>query len=87
MRCKTCLYARRFEEENLNSVRKNSTTCCKDNFHLVLSIIVSNRWIVPSDDIKLAFLQGKGMSRDVYLKPAKEAGRTREFPNYGNLKR
>ena len=70
---KACLVARGFEEENLNNICKNSPTCCKDNFsRLVLSVIVSNSWIIHSLDIKSPFLQGKKIDRDVYLKPPKE---------------
>ena len=70
---KTRLVARGFEERNLNNIRKSSLTCCEDNFRLVLSIIVSNSWIIHSLEIKSAFLQGKKIDRDVYLKPTKEA--------------
>ena len=70
---KACLVVRGFQEEKLNISRKDSPTCCKDNFHLVLSIIVSNSWITHSLNIKSAFLQGKKIYCDVYLKPPKEA--------------
>ena len=70
---KARLVARGFKEENLNNTRKDSPTCCKDNFHLVLSIIVSNSWIIHSLDIKSTFLQGQKIDRDVYLKLPKEA--------------
>ena len=70
---KACLVARGFEEENLNNIRKYSPTCCKNNFsRLVLSIIVSNSWIIHFLNIKSPFLQGKKIDRDVYLKPPKE---------------
>ena len=52
---KTHLVARGFEEENLNNICKDSPTCCEDNFCLVVSIIVSNLWIIHSLHIKLAF--------------------------------
>ena len=74
MKYKACLVARRFEVDNLNSIRKDSPTYCKDNFRLTLSIIISNKWTVRSVDVKSAFLQGKGIDRDVYLKPPKELG-------------
>ena len=62
---KSSLVAKRFEEGNSNNIRKYSPTCCKDNFRLVLSIIVSNSWIIHSLEIKSAFLQGKKIYRDV----------------------
>ena len=52
---KTHLVARGFEEENLNNICKDSPKCCEDNFCLVVSIIVSNLWIIHSLHIKLAF--------------------------------
>ena len=74
MKYKAHLLAIGFEEDNLNSICKDSLTCCKDNFCLTLSIIICNKWIIHSVDVKLAFLQGKGFDRDVYLKPPKEVG-------------
>ena len=66
---KTRLVARGFEDENLNNMRKDSPIFCKDNFRLVLCIIVSNSWIIHTFNIKSAFLQGKKIDCDVYLKP------------------
>ena len=70
---KARLVARGFEEDNLEEIRKDSPTCCKDNFRLVLCIISSKSWTIHSVDVKSAFLQGKGINRDIYLKPPKEA--------------
>ena len=67
---KSRLVARGFEEENLNNICKDSPICFKDNFCLVLIIIVSNSWIIYSLNIKLAFLQGKKIDCDVPLKEA-----------------
>ena len=77
IRYKACLVVRGFEEENLKDIRKDSPTCCKDNFHLVTSIIASNQWKIHSVDVKSAFLQGKGINRDVYVRPPKEAETTK----------
>ena len=74
---KARLVARGFEEENLNDIRKDSPTCCKDNLRLITCIISSNQWKIHSVDVKAAFLQGKGISRDIYLKPPKEAETTK----------
>ena len=71
---KARLVARGFEESNLNEIRKDSPTCCKENFRLLLAIVVTNKWKVHSLDIKAAFLQGNKINRDVYLKPPTEAG-------------
>ena len=56
----------------MKDIRKDSPTCCKDNFRLVTSIIASNQWKIHSVDVKSAFLQGKGINRDVYVRPPKE---------------
>ena len=61
MKYKAHLVARGFEEDNLSSFCKDSPTRCKDNFRLTLSIIISNKWIIHSVDVKLAFIQGKGI--------------------------
>ena len=65
--------ARGFEEEHLNELRKDSPTCCKVSFWLVVSIIATNMWTNHSVDVKSAFLQGKEINRDVYVKPPQEA--------------
>ena len=72
-----CSVARGIEEENLNNFRQDSITCCKDNFRLVLSIIVWNSWIIHSLDIKSAYFQSKKIDHDVYLKPPKETETSR----------
>ena len=41
---KSPLVIRGFEEENLKDIRKDSPTCCKDNFRLTASKIASNQW-------------------------------------------
>ena len=65
--CKPSMVVKGFEEENLKNIRKDSPACCKDNFCLVTSIIASNHWKIHSIDKKSAFLQGKGINRDVYV--------------------
>ena len=74
MSYKARLVVRGFEESNLIDIRKDSTTCCKENFRLLLAIVVTNKWKVHSLDIKSAFLQGKNIDRELYLKPPSEAG-------------
>ena len=55
---KAHLVARGFEE-HLNESWKDSPTCCKVSFQLVVSIKASNMWTIHSVDVKSAFLQGK----------------------------
>ena len=68
------LVARGFEELEKNEFRKDSPTCCKENFRLILAVVSNNGWKISSLDIKSAFLQGQAINRDVFLKPPKEAG-------------
>ena len=70
--CKARLVARGFEEDSSNLVKK-APTCTKDSLRLALSLIVSKNWKINSIDIKSAFLQGIPLTRDVYIKPPKEA--------------
>ena len=53
MKYKAHLVARGFEEDNLSSICKDSPACCKNNFRLTLSIIISNKWIIHSVDVKM----------------------------------
>ena len=71
--CKACIVAKGFEEEPSNELRKDSPTCCKVSFQLVVGIIASNMWTIHSVDVKSAFLHGKEINRDVYVKPPQKA--------------
>ena len=75
---KARLVARGFEENWNEEARRDSPTCTKDSFRLCLSIIATYKWVCNSLDIKSAFLQGKTIEREVYLRPPKEF-------NYGKL--
>ena len=65
------LVARGFEEEN--TMPKDSPTVAKSTLRLFLSICASEKWTLRSTDIRSAFLQGKLLERDVFIKPPKEA--------------
>ena len=71
IRLKARLVARGYEEDSKHLL-KDSPTCSKQSFRLMLVIISSNNWICHSIDVKTAFLQGKPINRDVYLMPPKE---------------
>lgn len=43
----------------------------KGAIRMFLSICSSHNWIVQTTNVKSAFLQGKELKRDVYLKPPK----------------
>ena len=72
-RKKARLVARGYEEE-VDGIGTDSPTCSKDSLRVVLSIASANNWEVNSLDVTAAFLQGKELDRDVYLRPPKEAG-------------
>ena len=56
IRYKAHLVVRGFEEENLKTIRKDSPTCCRDNFCLLTGIIASKQWKIHSVDVKSTFL-------------------------------
>ena len=72
IKSKARLVARGFEEYTLN-VDKDSPTCAHESLRLILAVLAQNSWKVNSMDIKTAFLQGKPIDRDVYIRPPKEA--------------
>ena len=68
---KARLVARGYEE--LFDEQTDSPTCNKETLRIVLSIIASKNWSLNALDIKAAFLQGKSLDRDIFLKPPREA--------------
>ena len=69
---KARLVARGFEEIEKDNIRKDSPTCCKENFRIILAIIVSFEWKIHSLDINSALLQGQPINRNFFLKPPTE---------------
>ena len=70
------LVVRGFEELDNDEIRKDSPTCCKENFRLNLLLAITKNWIINSLDIKSAILQGHPISRDIFVKPPKEINTT-----------
>lgn len=68
---KARLVARGYEE--LVNTQTDSPTVCKETQKLALAIISSEEWELQALDVTAAFLQGKEVDRDIYLKPPKEA--------------
>ena len=68
---KARLVARGYEEEFEGP--KDSPTGAKESLRTVIGIISSKMWKINALDIKSAFLQGKQLDRNIYLKPPKEA--------------
>ena len=73
---KARLVAHGFEQGDLDKLRTDSPTCGKESLQILMAMIVTNCWKINYLDIKAAFLQGKGITRDLLIKPAKEANTT-----------
>ena len=68
---KARLVVRGYEEQN-DEIRSDSPTCSKDNIRMLLGVAGAKGWKVQSLDVKAAFLQGKTIERDVFVKPPVE---------------
>ena len=73
---KACLVARGFEDSEVKGRQTDSPTCSKESIRIVLAIIASKEWKSRMLNVKTAFLQGKQLDRDVYIKPPREAETT-----------
>ena len=54
-------------------VQSDSPTGSKECFRLILLIVASKHWQLCSLDVKSAFLQGKVVEREIFIKPPVEA--------------
>ena len=70
---KARLVAKGFQDKGDENLRKDSPTCLRDSLHILLMIAANNNWLIRSLDVKCAFLQGKEIQREVFLKPPCEA--------------
>ena len=68
-----CRLVGRGYEENTESIRTDSPTCSRDTLRVLMSLVVSIGWIIQHIDVESAFLQGKRLDRDVYIRPPLEA--------------
>ena len=73
---KARLVVRGFEEIEKHEIRKDSPTYCKENFRLILSLVITKNWKINSLDIQFAVVQGLPMSHDIFVKPPKEVNTT-----------
>lgn len=67
---KARLVARGYEE--ILETQTDSPTCSKESSRVAIAVISSRQWEINSIDIKAAFLQGKELDREIFLKPPKE---------------
>ena len=68
---KARLVVRGFEEEFM--MPRVSPTVEKGTMRIFLAISSINNWTIKTTDIKSAFLQGREIRRDAYIKPPKES--------------
>ena len=69
---KARLVARGYQEKGNCDIRRDSPTCLKSSLRLVFCVAASNKWIVNILDIRSAFLQGKQIQREIFIKPPRE---------------
>ena len=70
---KAQLVAKGFEYAEKDFVAADSPTCSRQALRLLIALTGQNHWELSAIDIKTAFLQGKPITRDVYVIPPKEA--------------
>lgn len=70
---KARLVARGFEEINTQELPKDSPTCASESLKMIMAVICPKKWQLNSMDIKAAFLEGKELTRNVYIQPPQEA--------------
>ena len=68
---KARLVVRGFEEELM--MQRDSPTVGKGTMRIFLAMVSCKNWTVKTSGIRSAFLQGKEVRRDVYIKPPKES--------------
>ena len=56
--------------------RKDSPTCNKDTIRSLLMLVSTNNWKIRHIDVQAAFLQGKAITREVFIRPPVEAETT-----------
>ena len=67
------LCARGYEDQGVDKMNTNSPTCSKETIRIALATLAANGWHCKSIDVKSAFLQGKLIEREIFIKPPKEA--------------
>ena len=68
---KARLVAKGFQEKE--KVPSDSPTVAKSAMRTLMALASTNGWSISTTDIKSAFLQGKDLERDLFVKPPKEA--------------
>ena len=53
-------------------IQADSPTASKTALRIVLALAANYDWSISTVDVKAAFLQGRRINRDIYIKPPKE---------------
>ena len=61
---------RGFEEEE--DIQADAPTASKTALRIVLALAANYDWSTSTVDVKAAFLQGRPINRDIYIKPPRE---------------
>ena len=69
---KSRLVARGVEEQT-DHIRKDSPTCSRDTLRILFSLVAGKGWRIQHIDVQAAFLQGRRIMRDIYIRPPFEA--------------
>ena len=73
---KARLCARGDKEPNVDMIRTDAPTASKDSIRILLSISASTGWKLHSLDFQAAFIQGKDIDRELYMKPPPDYRKT-----------
>ena len=66
---KARLCARGDREPNVESIRTDAPTASKDSIRILLSVAASTAWKLHSLDFQAAFIQGKDIDRELFMRP------------------
>ena len=69
---KSRVVAQGFEEQT-DHIRKDSPTCSRDTLRILCSLVAGKGWRIQHIDVQAAFLQGRRITRDIYIRPPFEA--------------
>ena len=69
MKAKARLCVKGFQDPDIDDIFTMSPTGGKLTWRLCISLCVQNNWAPNTIDVKTAFLQGKPLDREVYMKP------------------
>ena len=63
-------------DKDKNFLRGDAPSVKLEVFHLLLSLASKFKWIIAQMDLETAFLQALGFTREIFVRPPREAGTT-----------